>query len=433
LNKRQRTNARVKAKRRKRAQGTRGIRVFIFTFSFILFVLLSLYGLSFIKKKISSEVVEKSFSSTDFAAFVEDVDRRIAEALFSLGISIRDVKSKNVYIKKEHRISWEFKNMKIDIPKRITQDRVQGTLRKSLFMPNVKQSLQKNKASILSKIEINDIPTHELHFNFLFDEPSREIKREDEGVLKTPGEQANIIQEEIPKRETERKIFSNKKPKVVIIVDDLGLNKEQIDELIQLPAPLNFAVLPNLPYSRYAAEMANRRGWDVILHLPMEPNDSSGYSRVDAGDGALLISASKKDILAKLDRNLASVPYIKGVNNHMGSKFTENGELMSLVLDRIQSEGLFFIDSRTSKNTTGYKLAKKLRIKTAQRDVFLDQGPKGVNYVRSQMEKLITISKERGYAVGICHPYPHTLVALSQMIPKVKDEVDIIPASWVVN
>ncbi|MGH7807507.1 MAG: divergent polysaccharide deacetylase family protein, partial [Thermodesulfobacteriota bacterium] len=167
--------------------------------------------------------------------------------------------------------------------------------------------------------------------------------------------------------------------------------------------------------------------------LPMEPNDSSGYSGVDAGDGALLVGASKKDILAKLDRNLASVPYIKGVNNHMGSKFTENGELMSLVLDRIQSEGLFFIDSRTSKNTTGYEIAKKLRIKTAQRDVFLDRGPKGVNYVRSQIEKLITISKERGYAVGICHPYPHTLVALSEMIPKVKDEVDIMPASLVVN
>jgi hypothetical protein len=179
--------------------------------------------------------------------------------------------------------------------------------------------------------------------------------------------------------------------------------------------------------------MAHRKGWDVILHLPMEPTDSSGYTGVDAGDGVLLVGLSKKEILSKLERNLDSVPHITGVNNHMGSKFTENAELMGLVLERIQSEGLFFIDSRTSNKTTGYEIAKKLRIKTAQRDVFLDRGSQGGDYIRSQIQKLISISKEKGYAVGICHPYPDTLIVLSDMLPKIKEEVDIIPASSAVN
>jgi polysaccharide deacetylase 2 family uncharacterized protein YibQ len=117
----------------------------------------------------------------------------------------------------------------------------------------------------------------------------------------------------------------------------------------------------------------------------------------------------------------------------MGSKFTENSELMELVLQRVKSRGLFFVDSRTSPKTTGFEVAKKLGMKAAERDVFLDEGSGGADYIRSQIEKLIEVSKKKGYAIGICHPHPDTLKVLSQMIPDVKKEVEIIPVSGVVN
>ncbi len=222
-------------------------------------------------------------------------------------------------------------------------------------------------------------------------------------------------------------------PKVAIIVDDIGMSKGPIDKLIELPAPVTLAVLPNLSYSRYAAEAARNKGLDVMLHLPMEPMESSGYTGSDAGEDALLVGLPKEAVLAKLDENLSSVPYIKGVNNHMGSKFMENQELMDMVLEEIGGRGLFFIDSLTSSGSVGYKTALKMGMKTGKRDVFLDDSSKDAAYVKSQIERLVGIAEKNGYAVGICHPYPGTVEALTEMMPQIDGRVDIVPVSSILT
>lgn len=223
------------------------------------------------------------------------------------------------------------------------------------------------------------------------------------------------------------------RPRVAIIVDDIGQHKEPIDRLLELEGPLTFAILPNLPYSKYAAEKAHARGWDVILHLPMEPMESSGYTGQDAGEDALLVGQSKEAILARLDSNLSSFPYIEGVNNHMGSKFMENDELMELVLERINSKGLYFVDSMTSAKSVGYEKAAGLGMKTVKRDVFLDLSSKGPDYVKSQLKKLVEISGKKGAAVGICHPYSATIEALTEYMPVLEGEVELSNASDVVS
>ena len=88
------------------------------------------------------------------------------------------------------------------------------------------------------------------------------------------------------------------RPRIAIIVDDIGMSKGPIDKLVELPAPVTFSVLPDLPYSKYAAEAARKKGWDVMLHLPMEPMESSGYTGSDAGEDALLVGLSKEAVLA---------------------------------------------------------------------------------------------------------------------------------------
>jgi polysaccharide deacetylase 2 family uncharacterized protein YibQ len=434
LSKRLRTHARIKtAKKRYIPKRISGRRVFIFTLAFIIFVVLSLYSLSYIRERLSQEIPKRRLSSSDFAELVEDADRRVAEALFNMGLSIKEVKSKSIWKKQEHGITWKFKDMIIDIPEGISKQKVQESLERSLSGANFHQTLIKGKGFLISEVDVHNIPTHKLRLVFYAKIPAKESRQTVEGKSAPSIEQAKLIRRHTGIRKPDTKMFEEERPKVVIIVDDLGLNRAPIDELVKLPAILNFAVLPNLPYSRYAADMAHRKGWDVLLHLPMEPNDSSGYTGVDAGDGVLLVGLSKNEILSKLERNLDAVPHITGVNNHMGSKFTENAELMGLILERIRNEGLFFIDSRTSEKTTGYEIAKKMRIKSAQRDVFLDRRSRDGDYIRSQIQKLINISKEKGYAVGICHPYPDTLVVLSDMLPRIKEEVDIIPASKAVN
>jgi hypothetical protein len=247
-------------------------------------------------------------------------------------------------------------------------------------------------------------------------EPAREPGKPAEPVGKSAGTESGAF-----------------KPKVAIIVDDIGMSKEPVDKLIQLPVPVTLAILPNLPYSEYAAEAAGKRGWDVMLHLPMEPMESSGYMGPDAGEDALLVGLPKEAVLAKLNKNISSVPNIIGVNNHMGSKFMENQELVEVVLEEIKRRGLFFVDSLTSAGSVGYKTALDLGVKTGKRDVFLDNSSKDPAYVKSQIEKLVEIAGKNGYAVGICHPYPSTVEALKEMMPEIGGRVDVVPVSSVLT
>jgi len=211
------------------------------------------------------------------------------------------------------------------------------------------------------------------------------------------------------------------------------MNKNPIDQLLKISAPITFAVLPHLPYSTYAAEEADNKGWDVILHMPMEPKESSGYVGTDAGEEVLLVGLPKDTIITKLNNSLDSLPHVKGVNNHMGSKFMENGELTELILKDLKKKGMLFVDSKTTGQSTGYETAKKLGMKTAQRDIFLDHSSKSSAHVKKQLKKLIEISKKRGYAVGIGHPYPGTLEALSEMIPQMDNEVEVVSISNIIN
>jgi len=106
---------------------------------------------------------------------------------------------------------------------------------------------------------------------------------------------------------------------------------------------------------------------------------------------------------------------------------------MELILNELNSQGLFFVDSKTSLQSKGFEIAKTIGMKTAKRDVFLDTDSQGEDYVKSQIQRLVDVSKKRGYAIAIGHPYPETIKALSYMLPKIKDEVEITTVSSIVN
>ena len=226
---------------------------------------------------------------------------------------------------------------------------------------------------------------------------------------------------------------NGKKPKISIIVDDVGLSKKYVDQLVKISPNITFAIMPKRPHSVYAAKKAGEYGIDVLLHQPMEPKASSGYNADDAGEGVLMVGQPKDLIIAQLNANLASVPNVIGVNNHMGSKFTENEELMRLVMLNLKNKGLFWVDSLTTPNSMGYSLAKEEGVKVARRDVFLDNKKKGKSYVVSQLKKLISKAEKNGYAIGICHPYPQTIQALSEEIPKFNGNVEITPVKSLLN
>lgn len=224
---------------------------------------------------------------------------------------------------------------------------------------------------------------------------------------------------------------SGYKPRVVLIIDDLGNDRESLDRLAEIGVPLNVGVLPYLPYSGYVAREAEKSGMDVILHLPMEPRYSSGYTADDAGEGVLLVGYSLSRIKDQFRRNFLEVPNAIGVNNHMGSKFMENEELVRTLMEEIKTRGLYFVDSLTSSESKGYGVAKDFGVKALKRDVFIDSSDRGKEYTKKQIDRLVGIAEKTGMGVGIGHPYPQTIEALAEYLPGIagKGKVEFVKIS----
>jgi polysaccharide deacetylase 2 family uncharacterized protein YibQ len=105
---------------------------------------------------------------------------------------------------------------------------------------------------------------------------------------------------------------------------------------------------------------------------------------------------------------------VRGVNNHMGSRFTEYSEGMRQVMEVLAERGLYFVDSLTSPRSVGYRMAKEMGVRAYRRDVFLDVVQDEAK-IQAQFLKLLHLARLHGYALGICHPYPETLRVLPQL------------------
>jgi len=208
----------------------------------------------------------------------------------------------------------------------------------------------------------------------------------------------------------DRRITIGDKPKVAIIIDDLGYQKEIAERILNLKFPITISVLPFLSDSQVVAKMAKEKGLTVLLHLPMEPHNSN----VNPGKGAIFSTMNGEEIRNKMLASLLEFPEADGINNHMGSKVTENKEIMRIVLSEIKKRGLFFIDSMTSPDSVGYKLSKEMSIKTAFRSVFLDN-EQDVDYIRNQVSLLKEFAIRNGNAIAIGHPYCNTIDVLNEL------------------
>jgi hypothetical protein len=228
------------------------------------------------------------------------------------------------------------------------------------------------------------------------------------------------------------------KPKVAIIIDDIGNNIKIVKEIISLKIPITISVLPHLRYSREAARIAHLNGLEVMLHLPLEPLNSTNHC---IENGEITSTMTPSQIKRILENNIKSIPYIKGVNNHKGSKITKNPYLMKLILNYLKENNLFFIDSLTSNNSVAYRVAEELRLKSGIRNVFLDRAEINdkdkrydFRYTIKMINKLLKLAKKKGKAIGIGHPFEETLKGLKRSISLIeKSNVNLVYASKIVD
>jgi len=205
--------------------------------------------------------------------------------------------------------------------------------------------------------------------------------------------------------------------RIVLILDDVGFDHQPLDQAMTIDPKLNFSVLPNSRNATADANALHARGFEVLCHLPMEPD---GFPRVSPGDGAVLTTMSDAEIATATRDNILAIPHARGVNNHMGSRATADRRVMSDVLHALP-HGMYFIDSRTTPSSMGESLARGMRIRTASRNVFLDDVPHE-REIRQQLAELARDAAAHGTAVGIGHMYPETIEVLRSEVPRLRRE-----------
>lgn len=206
-------------------------------------------------------------------------------------------------------------------------------------------------------------------------------------------------------------------PKLAIILDDFGNDREATDAVFALHYPLTISVLPYHAHSTEIAEEAQRRGLEVMLHLPMRAvaNETPEAHQLEAG-------MSGEVVTRELNGMLESVPTASGVNNHEGSLATTNAKLMAELMPLLKQRDLFFVDSRTTAATVAFEAAERAGVRSGFRNVpFLDD-VQDVAAIRKQLELAIHGAKEKGEAIAIGHPHPETLQALKEELPRAEAE-----------
>ena len=204
-------------------------------------------------------------------------------------------------------------------------------------------------------------------------------------------------------------------PRLAIIIDDLGYDRSAADAVLSLGFPLTVSVLPHLPLSGELAEEAQRRGDQVMLHLPME-SEADGAKPEDI---ELRVGMSAAQVDATLAGMLETVPYVAGVNNHQGSRATADPALMQALMPALRQRGLFFVDSRTDAKTVAYDTAERAGVPAASRKVFLDDVASR-DAILKQLALAARDAQRDGFTIAIGHPRPATIAALAEGVPSLE-------------
>jgi len=390
-------------KKQRRKSKTKKIdpKGFLLLFSILIFsiTILGLFlVLSNSTNKISPPVYEEIYSKTpDLNREIGKIDNAIYESLYQRGIHERNILFLAVNPRHGDGYDWDFTELLVYLSDNNSVLQFEKIIDTELSHLKPSVSFKKGKANgeIVCSIFALGFFTHKIRF--------------------------------IPKEY--QKAIRKGLPKIAIIIDDLGYDRDMATSFIQSNLPLSLSVLPLAPYTQNIVFQANRMGFELILHLPMEPK---GYPDLNPGPGALLIDMDEKDVRRIMNDHLNGIPGVRGVNNHMGSYFTVEEDKMRVVLSELKRRNLFYIDSRTTSQTVAFKMAKKAGVSVANRSVFLDNdlSPKAIKY---QMERLLGIARHSGSAIGIGHPHKETLIILKDYLQRFKNQVETVPASKLVS
>lgn len=394
-------NANNKEKRReKHRKINKKISFLILSIILLCLIILGLFLLFFnYTDKSSPLLFEETYAvSSELKEIIGQVDYAIYESLFQKGVPERDISFSKVIPRHQEGYDWDFTELLINLPgvddAILLEDVIYSRL--SELGPPIK--VEKKKISDSERV--CNVYAHGLY--------THKIRLINKG---------------------QEKRYQEGPPKIAIVIDDMGYDLDLATAFMDLDLPLSLSVLPLAPRTADIVYEANRRGTELLLHLPMEPKD---YPDLDPGPGAVLTNMDERRIRKTINNDIDQIPGIRGVNHHMGSRFTERPDKMKIVLRELKRRNLFYLDSRTTNLTVAYDLAKDMGVPAAKKDVFLDNDLSSKS-IRFEMERLLGIARYSGIAIGIGHPHKETLDILKDYEGILRTEFKVVPVSELVK
>jgi polysaccharide deacetylase 2 family uncharacterized protein YibQ len=218
--------------------------------------------------------------------------------------------------------------------------------------------------------------------------------------------------------------------RLAIIIDDMGSSLADARSLVAIKVPLTFAIIPGLRVDKDVAAYAVTNKIETMIHIPMQPK---GWPARRLEANGLLVAMDADELQERVSGFVQQFPGAVGANNHMGSEFTEQEEKMTVVLQTLKKNNLFFIDSVTSPESAGLRVAQRLGIRSARRNVFLDNEQER-RYILGQINQAVRLARKNGSAIAICHPHPVTIAALAAALPELAGQgVRLVSASQLVK
>jgi hypothetical protein len=200
---------------------------------------------------------EEIYTTTDnLHRKIRDIDYAIYESLYQSGIQEKNIFFLNVLPRNEKGSFWDFTELLIKCPDVNSASLLERNMALDISALGEKVNLRNEKGPdgrMITHVYTEGFYTHKV--DIVSD--SQHLKTDDV------------------------------RPKVAIIIDDLGYDSKIASSLIQLDFPLSFSVLPCAPFTKRIAAQANKEGCELMLHLPMEPRN---FPSVNPGPGALFVS-----------------------------------------------------------------------------------------------------------------------------------------------
>ncbi len=213
------------------------------------------------------------------------------------------------------------------------------------------------------------------------------------------------------------------RPKIAIMVTGLGRQADAINASFHLPGPISLMFSPYTEDLPAQFERARLSGHEVLLELPMEPQD---YPASDPGPHTLRASGTVDANIEQLNWVLARAPGYFAVAGR-GGAFAESAEAAS-IMNLLAAKGVGMIEIDGSGLAAAGEAAGLAYMSATE---WIDATP-SARAIDQALRDLEDRARDAGAAIGIAEPYPVTLQRLVDWAANLEARgIVLVPASAV--